>query len=226
VVEVGVVTTAVAQSSSAPDVRERGLLFKAPMMLAILNLAPGEGPPRAIDRSRPFKYKTRRLESRWRVGDLAWTKETWRTEERESDLVDGVRYRADDAFVPIEASSAAANLWMEAHDNGRHGTKWRPAIFQRKWMARALLEVTAVERQALGDMPPGDVAAEGVDAASVLADPTHPLREAAFARGRVHRGDRYAGALDVFAALWESIQGPGSWDPRLVVNVITFRRVR
>jgi hypothetical protein len=74
-------------------------------------------------------------------GVRLWVRETWRTEERATDCVDGIRFRADDAFVPIANTREAAGLWIDSHENGKHGEKWRPSIFCKRWMSRLTLGV-------------------------------------------------------------------------------------
>lgn len=44
-------------------------------------------------------------------GDRLWVKETWRAEERDSDCVDGVHFAADDTFRAIENTRDAADAW-------------------------------------------------------------------------------------------------------------------
>jgi NTP pyrophosphatase (non-canonical NTP hydrolase) len=77
-------------------------------------------------------------------------RESWRTEER-SDLTDGIRYRADFEFVPIENSKEAANRWVEAHAKGLPGT-WRAWATMPQWACRLRLKITdlRIERRADG----------------------------------------------------------------------------
>jgi hypothetical protein len=162
------------------DTKERPILFSAPMVLALLAgtkvqtrrlVTPQPGPPGP---SHAYRHETEgwwtfgdnsgRL---WRcpygsAGDRLWVRETWRTEEREGDLVDGIRFAADDAFVPIASTREAAERWVEDHDNGRHRDKWRPSIFLRRWASRITLEITGVRVERLQEISEGDAEAEGV----------------------------------------------------------------
>lgn len=96
------------------------------------------------------KDVTRRTGKRWarvRPGDTLYVRETWRTYERPIDGLDGVLYRADDAFRPIENTPEAADAWVKAHDNGRHDEHWRPSILMPRWASRTSLRVVSVTLQ-------------------------------------------------------------------------------
>lgn len=82
------------------------------------------------------------------------------------------------------------------------------------------LEVTGVRVERLQEISPQDSCAE-MDALSVLSDPKHPLYEAAY-------GERgYAGSIDAFRALWDSLAKPGAgWNANPWVWVVEFRRVQ
>lgn len=136
-------------------------------------------------------------------GDKLWVRETWRTEERQSD---GIRLRADDAFVPIEPTRDAADAWIEARDNGKHGAKWRPSIFMRPWMSRISLAVTDVRVERLQDITEADARAEGVGPLGVDED------------DHAHRAQ--------FRHLWDSINGKrADWQSNPWVWVVSFTRV-
>lgn len=108
----------------------------------------------------PYELKT------WKcpygvVGDQLWVRETWRTEERASDMVDGVLFQ-DGTFRPIEDSGAAAILWIDAHANGKYGDDWRSAMFMPRWASRLTLEITGIRVERLQDITEEDAIAEGI----------------------------------------------------------------
>ena len=82
-------------------------------------------------------------------------------------------------------------------------TNSRPRIFA-KTCQRALLEITAVRVERLNAISDADALAEGCSSDSMLS------------------GDCLA---SVYARLWESINGHGSWDANPWVWVIEFRRL-
>lgn len=135
------------------------------------------------------------------VGDRLWVRETWAPDPRAPE-VDGVAvYRATDEVM------------LNAH--GARVDRWRPSIHMTRWASRITLEVTEVRVQRLRDISEEDALAEGVGL--LLADEMGDARRAmteAIAKSRV----------DGFRLLWESINGPGSWDANPWVWALTFQR--
>ena len=78
---------------------------------------------------------------------------------------------------------------------------WKPSISCVRAASRITLEITAVRVERLNDIDGVDAMAEGIETLSGL--PT-------------------INAVTDFAALWESINGPGSWDKNPWVWVIEF----
>jgi len=145
------------------------------------------------------------------VGDRLWVREKWRTYERPTDGVDGICFAADDAFVRIENTSAAADRWVVAHDNGDHGEAWRSPIFMPRWASRLTLEITDIRVQRLQEIGAADACDEG--AAEVL-EVGHALRAECYAKHGTWTGDEkrdidgpFAGAVAAFATLWDEING-------------------
>ncbi len=91
--------------------------------------------------------------------------------------------------------------------NGRG--KWRPSIFMPRWASRINLEIVNIRVERLQDISEKDAKKEGVQ----------PF----FGRG-TDPNDRHP-YYDCFHELWNSINGPGSWDLNPWVWVIEFRRV-
>lgn len=192
---------------------ERPILFSAPMVRAILAGTKSQT-------RRPLYVVTKTFEraimedygrgeypnvppghawtlSQWRhvkTGDRLWVKET------HAPLTIGYAYRAD----PIYNASPAG--------------RWTPSIFMPRAASRITLEVTGVRVERLQDISEADAIAEGVHAdVSGRQDDDG----AAFHRIGPIRGDSFPIAR--YAALWESINGPGSWAANQWVWVIEFK---
>lgn len=197
--------------------KERGILFSAPMVRALLEgsktqtrralkgIAPG-WPQAACPYGQP--------------GDRLWVRETffafgcWKTRYNakknrdewyfvDMTLETGRTYQY--AAEPLNVALAAGR--------GRAAAAWfqRPAIFMPRMASRLLLEVASVRVERLNDCSEADAAAEGWQRnAAASGDPA------------VHA----TAARDWYRALWEEINGVGSWDGNPFVWVVEFRRVQ
>lgn len=122
---------------------ERGIIFSAPMVLAI-----GEG----------RKTQTRRLATsplrRCVPGDVLYVRETWRTLQKWDDMKP--RHVMDDIDkIDFAATGFRRNkLWAWG--------KTRPAIFMPRWASRFDLLVEEVRKQRLQDITDADALAEGI----------------------------------------------------------------
>lgn len=108
---------------------------------------------------------------------------------------DGVCYRAD-AAMPIAAKKI--------------GCKWKPSIFMPRALSRITLQITRVRAQRLNEITPYDAVAEGIQVEDTV-NPGHLI-------SNDHR-------IEVYRRLWESINGPGSWDKNPWVWAITFKKI-
>jgi hypothetical protein len=199
---------------------ERPILFSAQMVLALL--AGRKTQTRRIVRLgdvRPYAH----------VGDHLWVRETWRTHERDKDGIDGVLFAADGAFVPIQNTRDAADAWIYDHDNGKHGEKWRPSIFMRRWAARILLEVVNVRVERLQDISNADAIAEGLSCIS---------KDGRLVKYGIADRDGMPGTDDLgwewqdwnadprkaYARAWDSINGKRApWKSNPLVHVVEFK---
>jgi hypothetical protein len=206
---------------------ERPIIFSGPMVLALR--AGAKTQTRRVIKPQP-KVEPRHEQlvgEAWATGfvdvrcpygepgDRLWVRETWRPEERASDLVDGIRFAADDAFVPIENSAAAADRWLATlYTAGpapvrRPEGVWRSPIHMPRWASRLTLEVGEVRVERLHAITEADARAEGI---VCELHPTDLRCGCSFARAR-------------FEALWSDIHGPASWSANPWVWVVGFQRV-
>lgn len=153
-----------------------------------------------------------RLFPRYEVGDRLWVREAWRPEERAADGVDGIRFRADDAFVPIENSREAADRWVDQYDRPGMKDRWRPSIHIPRWASRVTLDVSGVRVERLQEITEADAKAEGADPWALPIDVMQNTP-----------GDR--AYRTAFRYLWDSVNGHRSaarWSANPWVWVITF----
>ena len=230
--------------------KERQILFSAPMVHALLagtktqtRRAVKPQPPHghffhgvcicsthrndegkavwAADESSPFLRNPHRVRSPYgQPGDRLWVRETF---QYRGASYDGHGIDESEWFRCYGAGGAADNWdpdyphgwWPTPHMNvkkldaadeqeGEGVTGWVtkriPGIHMPRWASRITLEVISVRVERLQDISEADAAAEGVH-----TDPACP-------------------AYGAYQALWEQINGKGSWDANPWVWVIDFRR--
>jgi hypothetical protein len=160
-------------------------------------------------------------------GDLLWVRETCCAKELTDDEaveyavqcgdpeyprfgLDGVLYPADAHFRPIENSIAAAEAWGKLHIYRGKSGAIVPPIHMPRWASRLTLRITSVQVERLQEISEGDCLAEGIETL-----------------GRdIARESPYDAAKLRYAALWEQINGKGSWDANPWVWAIEFERIK
>jgi hypothetical protein len=180
-------------------VKERQILFSAPMVRAILDgsktqtrRAVKPQPLWIAEPSIPFKTPDADPKGIIRCphgqpGDRLWVRETFFDATKLNEL--RVLYRADD-------------------DRSRFG--WTPSIYMPRWASRITLGVTGVRVERLQDISEEDALSEGVHAGS----------------WEYENGEGTESAKESFECLWESINGIGSWESNPWVWVVEFKRVQ
>lgn len=207
---------------------EKPILFSAPMVRAILEGRKSQTrrimkpQPDAVLDGEPYwhigGYRTR-IGARnpffcpyGQPGDRLWVRETCRAEELPSGL-DGVRYLADDCFIPIDNTEEACDAWIDLSYYSKQASpsapiKTVPSIHMPRWVSRITLEITGIRVERLQDISESDALAEGID-------PKFPPDEQVANAARMR-----------YADIWESINGPGSWAANPWVWVVEFGRAR
>ena len=209
--------------------KERPILFSAPMVRAIL--AGTKTQTRRVVKPQPVElpdfnrgrmsYNVRgNVYRAWnpavmdpscpygQTGDRLWVRETF------MDLRGtGVEHRPDPRGPLQRYAYAADHQPGSFGDEARksYGLKWKPSIHMPRWASRITLEITGVRVERLQDISEADAQAEGCSLECMT--PT---------------GDDSGSAIygpGGYLALWESINGAGSWDVNPWVWVVEFKRV-
>lgn len=128
-------------------------------------------------------------------GDILWVRETWLDDPRGS-------FDGESSCYYYKANMPDPNIW-----NGY----WRPSIFMPKEACRIRLEVIDVRVEGLNDISEEDAIAEGITLPNYAEE----------AITDVH----YPDPSEIYALLWESINGKGSWGNNPFVWVITFKKL-
>lgn len=179
------------------DMKERPILFSAPMVRALLDGSKVQT-RRTAKLTDAAHVKEPRGHRRWhpgdpdavaacpygQSGDRLWVRETW-------------------AMHPDFRPESRRCVYRADPGSQYDVSRWTPAIHMFRWASRITLEITGVRVERLLDISDEDSLAEGI----------YPT-----ATGL------YPGAATAeYKKLWESINGPGSWAANLWVWVIEFK---
>lgn len=230
--------------------KERPILFSAPMVRAILDGSKTQ--TRRIVKPQPvgnhrgkFKFDTFRddegIEEYWQnyplwgpvrcpyghEGDQLWVRETFAYVGRGLDP----GYLTYRATYPRCLPPGLENVPDDIHEAGEH---WTPSIHMPRKASRIQLEITGVRVERLQDCSEEDAKAEGV-----LPNWCGPLDKGPNGEGSEGwLGDEWINymvgedgppaysAKESYQSLWESINGPGSWEANPWVWVVEFKRVK
>jgi hypothetical protein len=200
--------------------KERPILFSAAMVRALLNGSKTQTRRVACKGLIPPQYVTAKEyePARWRLfdaehptaalaqctmppcpygqpGEQLWVKET------HLPKASGMLYRAD--LTEFDAAGTGA----------MYGG-WKPSIFMRREYSRITLRITGVRVERLQDISEDDAIAEGIE---------HEPGTAHWKNYDTSPGWRYwESPIQSYRTLWETINGPGSWDANPWVWVVEF----
>jgi hypothetical protein len=119
---------------------------------------------------------------------------------------------------PSEAAKfASKEAWVYEADNPTWSAGWRPSIHMPRVASRLTLELTAVRAERLQDISFADAAAEGVW--------TWELSDAKTKPGETLLMHENVSSVDKYRDLWNSINGPGSWDKNPWVWCYSFKKL-
>lgn len=154
-------------------------------------------------------------------GDRLWVRESgWERPERTPQMM---REGADTWAPYYYAADGEDGDQLRAW-----GFKVRPSIHMPRWACRILLEVVSVRVERLQDISEEDAKAEGItrigkeyiNLGDTLFDKGPNFYTIELDGGNLNRPT----AKEAFQGLWESINGPGSWDANPWVWVVEFKR--
>ncbi len=102
--------------------------------------------------------------------------------------------------------------------------RWRPSIHMPRWACRITLEIISVRVERLQDISEADALAEGIVECPIPADDEGPRRIGYMVGPDDGKSGLSVTPIQAYRNLWESINGPGSWDANPWVWALTFRR--
>ena len=198
--------------------RERPILFSAPMVRAIL--AGAKTVTRRavkechIDAAPPasfFQWLRERCPYGL-PGDRLWVREAF------------IHEPADfcwEASVSIPCRPAST-VYRADHEGDTRGAGWKPSIYMPRNLSRITLEVTGVRVERLQDISEKDAQAEGIERTEdFFGCPCWRVYGEPDGEEVVAPDD----PIGSYRSLWESINGPGSWEANPWVWAVSFRRL-
>ncbi len=105
------------------------------------------------------------------------------------------------------------------------GIKWKPSIHMPRDASRILLEITDVRVERLNDISESDAIAEGVESWIEDRWKSEPTHYKIYHHEPGDESTYSSTAKYSFSTLWQSINGPDSWDQNPFVWAITFQRI-
>lgn len=172
-------------------------------------------------------------------GDRLWLRENWRTSKSRDnqspqEIYDEcwmdtvVEYRADgsQSLVLCEHFGEPPDEdEIEALSDFEPG-RWRASIHMPCWASRILLEVVSVRVERLQDISEEDALAEGLQ---IFNEDGNLYYSGVECKPETWLDNpeswHCADPVGAFRALWQSTNGPGSWDANPWVWVVEFRRI-
>jgi len=157
-------------------------------------------------------------------GDQLWVRETWQgplLEEYEVDAdadwqsANRIHQYQNPAHCAFAADGGSPPEFIDSDDNIQR--RWRPSIHMPRWASRITLEITGVRVERLQDISIEDAKSEG----AWWPDESIVSKVAEYF-SIDHLG---ANPYNAYQMLWESINGPDSWDLNPWVWVVSFRRM-
>jgi hypothetical protein len=223
--------------------KERGMLFSKPMVLALLDGSKTQTrrivkpqpiwlpEVRGAELIGPFMWPRGALGQQCgepitklpygMPGDRLWVRETWQGPILECDEHFDQWLESPDMFKKPGFCVYRATDTLDAIDDDGKELGWRPSIHMPRWASRILLEITGLRAERLQDISEADAKAEGCEQYDVsgLTEAELSLLDAPL----MERDNLYRNG---YALLWESLAGPGSWDANPWCWVVEFRKVK
>lgn len=224
--------------------KEIPILFSTPMVQALLA-------GRKTQTRRIMKPHHRWLWENWegesilkdcpygQPGDLLWVRESWNICIK-SELAPDDPYMQRNDGIPEGQWVWVYKAGSTHETNTEHpewGKKlWKPSIYLPKAAARIWLEVTGVRVERLQNISPGDACDEGINYWNIDPEAMEGGElQADFENytwsekkeNDPNYEDRYfptfANPVDSFRSLWQSINGPESWEANPWVWVVEYK---
>ena len=142
-------------------------------------------------------------------GDILWVRETWCKVIDQDEATPGYLYKADED--PTGQFS---------------GYRWKPSIHMAQSAARIFLRITDIRVERLQDITEEDAISEGI--LPLLQSRMQLAMDGQLYRDYTKKPELFNEGLrpvQSFQSLWQSINGPDSWQPNPWTWVVSFERI-
>jgi hypothetical protein len=196
------------------NIRERGILFSAPMVRALLDGRKAVT-RREVKKRAALDCLAAGFEPEFlalpgnsdlcpygQPGDRLWVREAWAADAQLDAVAPRDLSHGEPILYPADGVTRTSGCSMISQGRGR------PSIHMPRWASRILLEITDVRVERLQDVSEEQSEAEGVDFLRSAPDFDETLT-----------------AKELYEILWDHINGAGAWDANPWVWVVAFRRI-
>lgn len=213
--------------------KERPILFSAPMVRAILDGRKTQ--TRRVVKPQPVwvaspgvPFKTQDADPKGIIrcpcgapGDRLWVRENgWERPDRTPRML----REGADTWAPYYFDADGLTE-SDLDDFRKWGFKRRPSIHMPRSASRITLEINGVRVERLNEISEEDAKAEGCNEAHLEHTEECDHDDCALAGGVDDCCGYLVSSRLQFKALWESINGPASWDKNPWVWVIQFKKI-
>lgn len=208
------------QIEAAQRGKARPILFSAPMIRAILD-------GRKSQTRRIIKPQPRQIDGGWQYG-----------KKYQNHAFGAAATPATDIFYPYQCpyGQPGDHLWVRetwqkfgkeyayaATDGDVFSeTKWRPSIHMPRDASRITLQITDIRAERLHDITESDAIDEGINFTTQNGGPNKYYDN--YHTGRWMDSEMLNNPIASYRTLWETINGPGSWEQNPWVWVIEFSK--
>ncbi|SEQ26422.1 hypothetical protein SAMN03159444_01364 [Pseudomonas sp. NFACC02] len=144
-----------------------------------------------------------------RPGDRLWVREAWAADAQLNAVPPHELSRGEPILYPADGVTRTSGCSMIS------AGRVRPSIHMPRWVSRILLEITDVRVERLHDITGDQAEAEGVDAAMCQQ----------FLESAPSRYECKEAVIHGFSGLWASINGAEAWNANPWVWVVEFKRL-
>lgn len=116
-------------------------------------------------------------------------------------------------------------IYCKSAEGHEYPVKWKPSIHMPRHSSRILLEITAVHVERLQDISEEQAKAEGIVGVAFRPDDGWPICTGYMVGPDDGKSQLQTTAAGAFAGLWSSINGQENWDANPWVWVVEFKRV-